>query len=201
MASTIFIHKEAGQRKDAVRVSSYNDIPEFLKSAISVTTEGIKLDCVEGREVAPFGAVIGYEKSKKTSSGWNCWVIGNADTNLIEKDGVFYKKATIMKAQAVSETVPDFLQGEHAPARTQTVVGPFRLTGVFPPDIREKHTGFCTGQRRMDRQTQIFSPRPKSPTENTLSAPVMARTLEDWQKSILRKSIGELSNYGQVEAN
>ena len=91
MASTIFIHKEAGQRKDAVRVRSYNDIPEFLKSAI--------------------GAVIGYEKSEKTSSGWNCWVIGNADTNLIEKDGVFYKKATIMKAQAVSETVPDFLQG------------------------------------------------------------------------------------------
>ena len=111
MASTIFIHKEAGQRKDAVRVRSYNDIPEFLKSAISVTTEGIELDCVEGREVAPFGAVIGYEKSEKTSSGWNCWVIGNADTNLIEKDGVFYKKATIMKAKAVSETVPDFLQG------------------------------------------------------------------------------------------
>lgn len=111
MASTIFIHKEAGQRKDAVRVRSYNDIPEFLKSAISVTTEGIELDCVEGREVAPFGAVIGYEKSEKTSSGWNCWVIGNADTNLIEKNGVFYKKATIMKAQAVSETVPDFLQG------------------------------------------------------------------------------------------
>lgn len=78
MASTIFIHKEAGQRKDAVRVRSYNDIPEFLKSAISVTTEGIELDCVEGREVAPFGAVIGYEKSEKTSSGWNCWVIGNA---------------------------------------------------------------------------------------------------------------------------
>ena len=68
-------------------------------------------------------------------------------------------------------------------------------------DIREKHTGFCTGQRRTDRQTQIFSPRPKSPTENTLSAPVMARTLADWQKLILRKSIGELSNYGQVEAN
>ena len=198
MASTIFIHKEAGQRKDAVRVRSYNDIPEFLKSAISVTTEGIELDCVEGREVAPFGAVIGYEKSEKTSSGWNCWVIGNADTNLIEKDGVFYKKATIMKAQAVSETVPDFLQG----ARTRkNAVGPFRLTGVFPPDIREKHTGFCTGQRRTDRQTQIFSPRLKSPTENTLSAPVMARTLADWQKSILRKSIGELSNYGQVEAN
>ena len=94
MASTIFIHKEAGQRKDAVRVRSYNDIPEFLKSAISVTTEGIELDCVEGREVAPFGAVIGYEKSEKTSSGWNCWVIGNADTNLIEKDGVFYKNRT-----------------------------------------------------------------------------------------------------------
>ena len=103
MARTIYIHKEAGQRKDAVRVRSYDDIPEFLKAAISVTTEGIELDCVEGREVAPFGAVIGYEKSEKTSSGWNCWVI--------EKDGVFYKKATIMKAQAVSETVPDFLQG------------------------------------------------------------------------------------------
>lgn len=33
MARTIYIHKEAGQRKDAVRVRSYDDIPDFLQGA------------------------------------------------------------------------------------------------------------------------------------------------------------------------
>lgn len=111
MKDIIFIHKEAGTKKDAVRVKRAQDIPDFLKSAINVNGK-IQLDCVEGTETAEFGAVIGYEVSEKTASGYNCWVIGNASTNLVEKNGVFYKKATVMKAVLVDEEeLPAFLFG------------------------------------------------------------------------------------------
>ena len=43
--------------------------------------------------------------------GYNCWVIGNAATNLIEKNGFFYKKATVMKAMLVTDEFPGFLSG------------------------------------------------------------------------------------------
>ena len=103
MNDIIFVHKQAGAKKDAVRVSSIADIPEFLKGAVRVNGDKLEIECVEGNETANFGEVIGYEKSEKTKSGYNCWVIGNAETNLIEKDGVFYKKATVMKAAQVTE--------------------------------------------------------------------------------------------------
>ena len=112
MKDIIFIHKEAGTKKDAVRVKRIQDIPDFLKDAIKVVDGKIQLECVEGTETAEFGAVIGYEVSEKTSSGYNCWVIGNAATNLVEKNGVFYKKATVMKAVLVDkEELPSFLFG------------------------------------------------------------------------------------------
>ncbi len=111
MAKTIFIHMQAGQKKDAVRVNSTADIPEFLKKNISVEAGKIILICVEGKEKAPLGSVIGYEESETTGTGWNTWCIGNADTNLIEIDGVFYKKATVMQAQKVDDTFPLFIEG------------------------------------------------------------------------------------------
>ena len=111
MSNIIFIHKEAGTKKDAVRVNQESDIPEFLKETIKVVDGKLQLDCVEGVETAKLGKVIGYEVSKQTTSGYNAWVIGNADTNLIEKDGVFYKKATVMKAMKVSDEFPEFLEG------------------------------------------------------------------------------------------
>ena len=112
MTNMILIHKEAGTKKDAVRVRQESNIPDFLKEAIKIVDDRIQLQCVEGTETADFGAVIGYEVSENTPSGYNCWVIGNASTNLIEKNGVFYKKATVMKAQLVEEDrIPDFLQG------------------------------------------------------------------------------------------
>ena len=107
----IFIHKEAGQRKDAVRVTTAADIPDFLQESISIDGNKVKLVCVEGNETCPSGSVIGYEESDSTSTGWNCWCIGNAATNLIEKDGVFYKKATVFEAQALDDEFPEFLKG------------------------------------------------------------------------------------------
>lgn len=112
MNDIIFVHKQAGAKKDAVRVSNNADIPEFLKEAVRVNGDKLEIECVEGNETTNFGEVIGYEKSEKTKSGYNCWVIGNASTNLIEKDGVFYKKATVMRAAQVTEdSIPSFLEG------------------------------------------------------------------------------------------
>lgn len=103
MKNVILIHKEAGTKKGAVRVRRESDIPDFLKGAIKVVDSKVQLQCVEGTETANFGEVIGYETSERTPSGYNCWVIGNAATNLVEKNGVFYKKATVMKAALVCD--------------------------------------------------------------------------------------------------
>ena len=107
----IFIHKQAGNKKDAVRITTVNDIPEFLKSSIVIARGLLYLTCVEGNETCPVGSVIGYEESENTPTGWNCWHIANAATNLIEMDGVFYKKATVLQAQPVDEEFPEFLEG------------------------------------------------------------------------------------------
>lgn len=111
MATIINIHKQAGQKKDAVRINSIADIPVFLKDTVTIKGNQIYLVCVEGNETAPLGSVIGYEESTSTSTGWNTWHIANASTNLVEIDGVFYKKATVMPAMAVSEEFPEFLKG------------------------------------------------------------------------------------------
>lgn len=111
MYDTILIHKEAGTRKDAVRIKRESDIPDFLKNAIEIMNGNLYLQCVEGKEVSELGVVVGYEVSDQTPSGYNCWVIGNAATNLVEKGGVFYKKATVLKAALLSDVIPDFLEG------------------------------------------------------------------------------------------
>lgn len=111
MAKMIRIHKQAGQKKDAVRVNTVSDIPEFLEGTIKIEGESLILVCVEGEEKAPIGSVIGYEESAQTSTGWNTWCIGNAATNLVEIDGVFYKKATVLEAQLVDDEFPEFLKG------------------------------------------------------------------------------------------
>ena len=84
MTNTIRIHKQAGAKKDAIRVNTINNIPEFLKSTITIEDGQVKLVCVEGVEVAPLGSVIGYEESEKTSTGWNAWCIGNEAPDFLE---------------------------------------------------------------------------------------------------------------------
>jgi len=109
---TIMIRKEAGTKKDAFRVTDKNSIPEFLKDTVTIDERNqVHLVCVEGDETCELGQVIGWEESEKTRTGWNTWVIGNAATNLIEEDGVFYKKATVFKAAPLSDKLPEFLEG------------------------------------------------------------------------------------------
>ena len=107
----INIHKQAGTKKDAIRVNCEADIPAFLKTTITIAGAQIKLICVEGNQTCPVGSVIGYEESTSSETGYNCWHIANAATNLVEIDGVFYKKATVMQAMAVSDEFPAFLEG------------------------------------------------------------------------------------------
>ena len=108
----INIHQEQGAKKDAVRVSEIKDIPDFLSEAIKIVDGRIQLECVEGNQSTEPGVVIGYEKSEKTSSGYNCWVIGNAAKSLVEIDGVFYKKALIYQAAPMeSDELPEFMDG------------------------------------------------------------------------------------------
>ena len=111
MKKIIYIHKQAGTKKDAVRITTPADIPEFLKGSVDIARGLLFLTCVEGAETCPVGSVIGYEESTQTPSGWNCWCVGNADTNLIEVDGVFYKKATVLQAMPVGKEFPEFLEG------------------------------------------------------------------------------------------
>lgn len=107
----IYIHKKPG-KKDAFRLLGPDSIPEKLRGNFKDNGDGTyTILCVEGNEIAPKGCVIGYEKSDSTPTGYNVWVIGNADTNLIEKDGVFYTKPTIMKAEVVSDEFPEILKG------------------------------------------------------------------------------------------
>ncbi len=105
----IHIHKVAGQKKDAVRINGTTDIPEFLRNNITVEGDTLTLICVEGTETCPLGSVIGYEESNSTGTGYNVWCIGNASANLVEIDGVFYKKATVLEAMKVGEEFPEFL--------------------------------------------------------------------------------------------
>lgn len=136
----IFIHKVAGQKKDAVRVNNEADIPVFLQDSIIVNGDKLTLICVEGVETAPLGVVVGYEKSNSTPTGFNCWVIGNADTNLVEIDGVFYKKATVLQAQPVDDEFPEFLS-ELTFATTRMAHGQSKQIGESLPDFLDRHIG------------------------------------------------------------
>ncbi|MCR4753870.1 MAG: hypothetical protein K5837_05690 [Candidatus Saccharibacteria bacterium] len=93
------------------RVTKEADIPDFLRESVRVPGDTIQITCVEGDEECPVGSVIGYEGSQTTSTGYNCWCIGNAATNLVEIDGALYKKATIMEAALLTEEYPEFLKG------------------------------------------------------------------------------------------
>lgn len=106
--NVIRIHKQV-TRKDAFRASNAESIPTFLRETVTFDGNEFTLICVEGTERGPVGSVIGYEESNQTATGYNCWFIG--EDSITEIDGVFYTKATILEAEAVSDEFPEFLRG------------------------------------------------------------------------------------------
>lgn len=112
-ATIIAIHKMAGVKKDAVRVSCETDIPDFLFGTVAIDPLAgeIVLACIDGEERCPLGSVIAYEQSTKTKTGWNAWHKANAASTLVEVDGAFYEKPKAYKAQEMADEVPSFLEG------------------------------------------------------------------------------------------
>ena len=93
----IFITKQPSV-KDAFRLNSEADIPEFLKNSIHIGDNGIiRLDSAEGDEAETAerekitGKIIAYEKSDNTESGYNAWVV-NDESRIIERNGIIYLK-------------------------------------------------------------------------------------------------------------
>lgn len=85
--------------KDAVRIASENDIPEFLRDTIHI--EGDKIICLaaEGYNTSPIGSVIGYDKNAPTATGKGAWPLG--EHSYVEKDGVFYPAPEIRTAEKI----------------------------------------------------------------------------------------------------
>lgn len=109
-SSKIFIQK-APKKKDAVRINSAEDIPEFLRNTISIDGDEMVMHNAEGGEQrAPLGMVCGFEKSEKTSSGYGMWPISD-ESRIIEKDGVFYAKPQVTPACPMGVEIPDWLEG------------------------------------------------------------------------------------------
>ena len=71
----ITIAKKPGV-KDCVRISSVNDIPDFLKEVVRIEGENLVLDCLEGEERCPLGSVIAFEKLESGKMNvWNKFVL------------------------------------------------------------------------------------------------------------------------------
>lgn len=100
--NVIKIHAPAvAQQENSVEISTLSTIPEFLRDAISVEHHQLILDNVSGPVAVPLGSVICFEKSDKTTSGFNCWSIGQVGVNLTKVDGLFYTKPRILHAMLI----------------------------------------------------------------------------------------------------
>ena len=75
--------------KDCVRINTVGDIPDFLKEVVKIEEDSIILDCLEGKEKAPIGSVIAFEKLE--SGKMNVWNKANWKETTMEVDGVFYE--------------------------------------------------------------------------------------------------------------
>ena len=99
----ITIAKKPGV-KDCIRISSVNDIPDFLKEVVSVDGEYLVLDCLEGEERCPLGSVIAFEKLE--SGKMNVWNKANWKETTKEVDGVFYELPKPNIAVRITDSVP-----------------------------------------------------------------------------------------------
>lgn len=108
--ASFYIQKDP-KEKQAFRLNSAADIPEFLKDAISTEPDGtFRLDCLEGVEIAPKGVLVAYEKDSRTKSGWNAWVCGK--DRLACLHGKFYTRPSVTEAALIRDgQLPDFMQG------------------------------------------------------------------------------------------
>lgn len=100
MYEIIRIHKPVKEYRDAVEVSTLSTIPDFLSEAITLENHVLWIDNEKGIQSVPMGSVIGYKKSDKTPSGYNCWLIGNS-YDFIKENGVYRTKPLILHAMLI----------------------------------------------------------------------------------------------------
>lgn len=93
--------------KNCVRITTEEDIPQFLKDVVQLDGDHLVLDCLEGKEKAPLGSVIAFEKLE--NGKMNVWNKANWATTTIEKDGVFYDLPKPVKAVLLDKNLPDDL--------------------------------------------------------------------------------------------
>ena len=94
----IYIRKYPKQ-KDAIRINSESDIPEFLKGTIMIEDDQIKMLSAEGVTTAPLGQVVGFDRKAPTRTGCGAWPL--REGTYVEQDGKFYPTADICQAERV----------------------------------------------------------------------------------------------------
>ena len=104
MKQALTICKKPG-RKDCVRITTEQDIPEFLKDVVKIEGDVLVLDCLEGKETVPTGSVIAFEKLE--NGKMNVQNKANWATTTLEKDGIFYELPKPVKAFLLDETLPE----------------------------------------------------------------------------------------------
>ena len=112
-------------KKDCVRVSIEEDIPEFLKGSIKIDGDNLILDCLEGIETVPIGSVIAYEKLD--NGKMNVWNKANWKETLDEVDGIFYEKPKPNKAMPLVENMPKEIVEGFKGRLTTNIYGEFEL--------------------------------------------------------------------------
>ena len=85
--------------KDAVRINSEQDIPDFLKDTIRIEGDKIISLAAEGYNEALLGSVIGFDQHAPTETGKGAQPLG-ADS-IVEKAGVFYPASEIRTATMI----------------------------------------------------------------------------------------------------
>lgn len=99
----IYVYK-APKKQKVLRINTPDDIPKFLHHSIiwDKQKKELHLHNAERYEIAPFGSIICYEKSKLTHSGWICGAI-EKPSNLVEINGEFYAQPNIFQAILIPE--------------------------------------------------------------------------------------------------
>ena len=85
--------------KDAVRIHSEQDIPDFLKDTIHIEDAKIVSLATEGYNTAPLGSVIGFDEHAPTETGKGAWPLG--EDPIVEKYGVFYPAPEIRTVKMI----------------------------------------------------------------------------------------------------
>lgn len=103
----LFIRKVPGYKIQGMRINSVNDIPSFLQKYVRVDEKNIFLHF--GKEtIAPLNSVIIYDYLEPCLL--NCSLFETLPEDILEKDGVFYKKSPVMQAAKIEEQLPDFMK-------------------------------------------------------------------------------------------